>query len=144
MYRLTSPDRDSVIPHVCNTLELAEIVRNYIESRHNCTIIVEEHPGKMYFDCPGSKWINPNLYYVTVGIIETKVDEAEILAWGIKNTEHNPLRGFSRIQSFLENICLSEQELIECKEFVRANQDQLNKWRKEVDVIFYNQKSREK
>jgi hypothetical protein len=67
-----------------------------------------------------------------------------MLAWNIEIMEHDFLRGFSRMKSFLENICLSEQELIECKEFVRANQDQLNKWRKEVDVIFYNQKSKEK
>jgi hypothetical protein len=144
MYRLTSPDKLTIKPHVCNTPELAEIVRNYIESRHDCTIIVEERPGKMYFDCPGSKWINPSLYDVTVGIIETKVDEAGMLAWNIEIMEHDFLRGFSRMKSFLENICLSELELIECKEFVRANQDQLNKWRKEVDVIFYNQKSKEK
>jgi hypothetical protein len=138
MYRLTSPDRISIVPHVCNTLELAEIVKNYIESRHNCTITIEERPGMMYFDCPGSKLINPELYNVEVACIETRVDDAGILAVAINSKEYGPEKGFCRIGSFAENICLSKSELAECKEFVRLNEDLLFSWEQEADGIIKN------
>ncbi len=138
MYRLTSPDKTTIIPHVCNTPELAEIVKNYIESRHNCAIVVEERPGKIYFDCPGLKLINPELYNVEVAFIEVRVGDAGILAEVIEHKEYESEKGFARIGSFRENICLSESELAECKEFVRLNEDLLFSWSKEADRIIKN------
>lgn len=135
MYRLTSPDRLSIVTHVCNTLELAEIVKNYIESRYDCSIKIEEHPGKMYFDFPGAKIMNSELYQVEFPFIDTRVDDAIILAGGIEFTQHDTIKGFSRIRSFLSNICLSESELSQCKEFVIANMSTINKWDEESDLI---------
>lgn len=135
MYRLTSLDRPSIVAHVCNTLELAEIVKNYIESRYDCSIAIEEHPGKMYYDCPGAKIINDELYNVELPFIDVRIDDVSILADAIEYLEHDCFKGFSRIASFGNNICLSEAELKECKEFVLANEDLICNWDNAADII---------
>jgi hypothetical protein len=145
MYRLTSSDRISVIPHVCNTLELAEIVKNYIESRHNCAIIIEERPGTMCYDCPGSKLINPELYDVEIAFIKVRIDDLGILCAAIaRNPAYVFDRGFHRIASFGENICLSELELKECRDFIQANQELIDRWNEEADRIIKNHFTKEK
>ena len=138
MYRLASPDKITIIPHFCHTLELAEIVKNYIESRHDCTIITEERPGKMYYDCPGAKILNDELYNVELPFIDVRIDDVSILAASIEYLEHDCVKGFSRIASFANNICLSEAELKECKEFVLVNKDLIRNWDNEADFIIRN------
>ena len=139
MYRLTSPDRISIVPHVCNTLELAEIVKNYIESRHNCTITIEERPGMMYYDCPGSKLINPELYDVEIAFIKVRIDDLGILCAAIaRNPAYVFDRGFHRIASFGENICLTELELKECRDFIEVNKKFIEDWNEEAGRIIKN------
>lgn len=139
MYRLTSSDRPSIVAHVCNTLELAKTVKNYIESKYHCSIKIEEHPEKMYYDCPGAKIINSELYKVEFPFIDTRIDDAPILAAFIASTQHDAIKGFSRIRSFFCNICLSEEELSECKEFIITNESTINKWDEESDLIIKKQ-----
>jgi hypothetical protein len=138
MYRLTSPDNINIIPHVCNTPELAEIVKNYIESRHNCTIIVEERYGMIYYDCPGSKLINPELYDIEIVHIKVRIDDLAMLCADITGKQNVTDRGFYRIASFGENICLSELELKECRDFIEANKELIDRWDEEADRIIKN------
>jgi hypothetical protein len=138
MYRLTSPERISIVPHVCNTPELAEIVKNYIESRHNCTITIEERFGTIYYDCPGSKLINPELYDIEIVHIKVRIDDLAMLCADITGKPNVTDRGFYRIASFGENICLSKLELKECRDFIEANKGLIDRWDEEADRIIKN------
>lgn len=120
MFILRSEDNPSIFTHTTNTWDLAQVVKNYIESRHDCTIIIEERKGLVFYDCPGIRAMYKELFYVTIGYIETRVDDVDMLVYYFK-LKKDFSRGFTRISSFWQNICLTENEFNETKKYIDEN-----------------------
>lgn len=133
MYRVYSKDRITIINHYCNTEELAGVIKNYIEPKHNCTITIEKCKNDLvYFDVPGMRFMSTDLYNVAVGKVETRIDDVKVLV-AVFAVEPDFSRGFFRFGSFAGNICLSQDEYNETKKFIEENSDLIEKWQSEAE-----------
>jgi len=142
MYILSSEDKPTIIAHICNTAELATVVKNYIESRHNCTIKIEERSGQVYYDYPsGIKAIYDELYDVSIGAIDIRVDDAGILCdYLMEFRPEDESRGFMRLQCWNYNICLNKEEYEQTKFFIENNKELIQKYEEESNQIYKNRK----
>lgn len=142
MYILTSPDRPTINCHISNTLEVAEKVKQYIENKYQCTIKIEETPGRVYFDCPGPKCLKPGLYKVLAGDIEVTIDDIDVLACYFYKVPSFEL-GFMRITSFHRIISLSEEEFNNTRKWFQDNKELVEGYIEEATEIICGKKSDE-
>lgn len=138
MYILYSKDRPTIVAHICNTKELADVVKNYIESRHSCTIIVEERDGPVYYDYPsGIKAIYDELYDVSIGAIDVRIDDAGILTDCLGDFKpEDEARGFMRLQCWNYHLCLTKEEHEQTKKFIEDNKELIDKYEEESNEIY--------
>lgn len=135
MIRLYSKDRPSITNHYCNTEELALVVKEYIESKYKCTVEMNYIEGPIYYDCPGIRFVNPELNNVVVCHIETNIADIDMLVAEIKEKTYKGNKGFCRILSYHGNLCLTEEELNETKLYIAQNEDLLDGYIKKADEI---------
>lgn len=137
MYILTSLDKLTITTHATNTLELANVVKTYIENGHNCTIEIEEYDGKckVFYDRPGMKLISDKLYNVVCGEVETGIDNVDSLEIFFEEAKPSFEKGFMRIPSFHCHLCLTEEEFLSTKKWFEDNKNLVLSYIKEYDAI---------
>lgn len=136
MIRLYSKDRPSITNHYCNTEELALVVKEYIESKYECTVEMNYIEGPIYYDHPGIRFINPELNNVVVCHIETSIADVDMLMEIVKAKVYEGNKGFCRISSYHGNLCLTEEELNETRLYIAQNEDLLESYTEKADEIF--------
>lgn len=136
MFILTSEDKPSVITHTTNSWALSQVVKEYIESRHDCSIQIKEHKGLVYYDCPGPAFLNPELFFVSIGKVETKVENVDMLICYFNKTP-DFAKGFMRIPSFYTHVCLSQHEFEETKQFITDNKQLIDEYIETADKIIF-------
>lgn len=136
MYHLYSKNNLKINHHYCNTLELAKVVKEYIDGRYSSEVIIEKiNDSLVYFDVPGIKIINKALYNVEIGKIETRIDDIGMLLWALKNKEFSFAKGFCRLNSFGGNICFTEAEYLETMDYIDYNRELLENMCEEAENI---------
>jgi hypothetical protein len=142
VYHLYSKNNSKIVHHYCNTPELAQVVKDYIEGRHACEIIIEKIGGDyVYYDAPGIKFISKELYSVVVGKVETRIDDIGALIYVMKNKEVSFQKGFCRLKNFGGNLCLSEAEYKETLQYIEDNMEKLLEMDEEAsDIILTGMK----
>lgn len=129
MFLIKSEDKPTIVPHFCNTEKLANIIKNYIEPRHNCTCIISEpNKDKVYYDPGGAVYISSLLVNVEIGEIMVNIDHVDILVYYLNNKIPCFDKGFIRLSTFFGHLSLSEEEFLSTKKYVNDNLELINSY----------------
>lgn len=135
MFLIKSEDRQTIVPHFCNTEKLANVIKNYIEQKYDCTCIISEpNKNKVYYDPGGMIFISPLLIDVEIGEIEVNIDHVDILITCFNKIPSFD-KGFARLPTFFGNVTLTEEEFLSTKMFIDNNLELINCYTKTANEI---------
>lgn len=97
---------------------------------------IEEVKGLPYYDGGGIISVSKGMYNIALKHIECSIHDAGVLSVIISHKIDYNKKGFHRIPSLYGNICLSNKELAEVKEFIKNNKELLDKADKDADKAY--------
>jgi len=125
-----------ITTHYCHSKEVADLVYDYIKNKYPHELELKEVDGTPYFDPGGARLIDDQLTNVKLANIECRIDDLGIFVEFIENVDQDFERGFCRIGTFFGNICLSEKEFQEIKDYIKDNKEELDKLEEKANEIF--------
>jgi len=131
---VVKPVKESLIKkHHCSSLNVAMEVQKYLINKYEEEISVEESGDRLFYSAPGFK-VAIEFKYIDIGVINLRIDDILTFRSLVEKVLPED-KNFVRIPGIMYNICISENEFKDIKDFIERNKeyldtldDRVNEW----------------